>query len=96
MRYLDISNNQIEVSVNICFKKRREDPTERIKRLLLRCIYFVKSKFLHHQQLVKIIELQKKYEGVSVLKWKITTQVVLKKMQLAISIHPLRERASII
>ena len=41
------------------FKKRREDPTEKIKRLVLRCIYFVKSKFSHHQQLVKIIELQK-------------------------------------
>ena len=41
------------------FKKRSKDPTEKIKRLVLRCIYFVKSKFSHHQQLVKIIELQK-------------------------------------
>ena len=53
----------------LSFKKRSEDPTEEIKRLVLRCIYFVKLKFSHHQQLVKIIELQKIMNVFSVLKW---------------------------
>ena len=34
--------------------------------------------------------ITKNHEGVSVLKWKLTAQVVfLKKLQLAISVHPL-------